>query len=502
MLEDGRVKLREPFLDFGQLLFDELIADGACFIRSEIIEPFAEGEDGVDLAELAFAARLERVHDATARAAAAIARRAEGRDFAAAGEVANHLVDGTCIAEHKLLTFLFLVRFVREIAVALDGDVGRAIELGHAMVEDAVAARGTFTRGHNHACIRDREARDDENARKGFIVDEPRRFFWNLGAARGLEAREGKCVRPNVEPTFQITRMENRRKKFVAPIAKSVKDAEADIIDARFEATVKARRAPIVIALDTPGRVHLLVKFAVVSFLENLESSNADRAEDFQIGDWERRGIHVDAADANFRASARCGHLTVVARLDCLGDVFGRGRRVFAIDGDEALVANAASEDVNFFLEFIHRQHAALLKGVAFAEATITTTVHAQVGHIERREHNDAVVVNFVFDAVRRRAHFFEERGVRHLHQRGSFFGEKRLASRFAFGNDFTDLDRVSSNAICFLDEVVDVGVVDKMFAAREVAIDFILDDEVLCIFRGGIEFTNARRICHFLYLP
>ena len=124
LLEDRRVKLREPFLDFGQLLFDELIADGACFIRSEIVEPFAEGEDGVDLAELAFAARLERIHNATARAATPIARRAEGRDFAAAGEVANHLIDGACIAQHELLTFLFLVCFVGEITVALDGDVG------------------------------------------------------------------------------------------------------------------------------------------------------------------------------------------------------------------------------------------------------------------------------------------------------------------------------------------------------------------------------------------
>ncbi len=174
MLEDGWVKLREPFLDFGQLLFDELIADRACFIRSEIVEPFAEGEDGVDLTELAFASRFEGVHNATARAATAIARCTEGRDFAAAGEVANHFVDGACIAQHELLALFFLVRFIREIAVALDGNVGRAVELGHAMVEDAVAARGTFTCGHNHARVGDRETRDDEDACKGFVVNEPR----------------------------------------------------------------------------------------------------------------------------------------------------------------------------------------------------------------------------------------------------------------------------------------------------------------------------------------
>ena len=172
---------------------------------------------------------------------------------------------------------------------------------------------------------------------------------------------------------------------------------------------------------------------------------------------------------------------------------------MFAVDRDEALVADAAREDVDFFLEFIHRQDAALLKGVAFAEATIAAAVHAQVGHVEWREHDDAVVVNFVFDAVRRGAHFFEECRVGHLHERGSFFREECFAGGFALGNDFTDFDRVSRNAICFLDEVVDEGVVNKVFAAREVAIDFILDDEVLCVFCGGIEFTNAGRICHFL---
>ena len=502
MLEDGWVKLREPFLDFGQLLFDELIADRACFIRSEIIEPFAEGEDRVDLTELAFAPRFEGIHDAPARTATAIARCTEGCDFAAAGEVTNHFVDGACIAQHELLALLFLVRFIRKIAVALDGNVGRAVELGHAMVEDAVAARGTFTCGHNHAGVGDRETRDDENARKGFVVDEPRRFFWDLGAACGFEAREGKCVRSDIEPTFQIARVEDCCEKFVAPIAKSIKNAESDIIDARFKASVEARRAPIVVAFHAPRRVHLFVEFAVVSFLEDLERANADGAEDFQIGDGERRGIHIDAADAHFRASARCGHLTVVARFDCLGDVFGRGRRMFAIDGDEALVADAAGEDVNFFFEFIHRQDATLLKSVAFAEATIAAAVHAQVGHVERREHDDAVVVNFVFDAVRGRAHFFKERGVGHLHERGGFFWEERFAGGFALGNDFTDFDRVSRNAIGFLDEVVDVGVVDEVFAAGEVTIDFILDDEALSVFRGGIEFTNAGRICHNSELP
>ncbi len=142
------------------------------------------------------------------------------------------------------------------------------------------------------------------------------------------------------------------------------------------------------------------------------------------------------------------------------------------------------------------------MKGIAFAEATIAAAVHAQVRHVERREHDDAVVVNFVFDAVGRIAHFFEERGVRHLHERGSFFWEERLAGGFALGNDFTDFDRVSRNAICFLDEVVDEGVVNEVFTAWEVAIDFVLDDEVLRVFRGGIEFTNAGRICHDNELP
>ena len=93
LLEHGRIELRKPLLDARELLLDERVADLARLVGREVVQPLAEREDRVDLAELPLAAGLERVHDAPARPSAPVARRAERGNRPARGQIALHLVD-------------------------------------------------------------------------------------------------------------------------------------------------------------------------------------------------------------------------------------------------------------------------------------------------------------------------------------------------------------------------------------------------------------------------
>ena len=304
-------------------------------------------------------------------------------------------------------------------------------------------------------------------------------------------------MRPDVEPALQVARVQDGRKQLVAPVAEAVEDAEADVVHPRLQAAVEARRAPVVVALHAPRRVHGLVELAVVRLLEDLERADANRAQHLQVGDGKRRGVHVHAADRVEPARTRRGDLARVARLDRLGDVLGRGRRMLAVDGDEALVADAPGEDVQLILQLVHREDAALLQGVALAEAAVFAAVHAEVRHVERREHDDAVVVDLVLDAVGGRAHLLEERRVRHLHEDGRLLREQGLARRFRLGDDLAHPHGVGGLAVRLGDEAVDERIVDEVLAAGQVLVDLVPDDEVLRVVRRVLEFANARAVCH-----
>ena len=189
------------------------------------------------------------------------------------------------------------MRLIREIAVALDRDVGRAVELRHAAVDELVAALGALPRRDDDARVGHREARNRHDLLEGVVVNEPRTLLRHLRAARGLEARERKRVRPDVEPALEVAGMHHRRKKFVTPVAEPVQNAETDVVHPRLHAAVKARDAPVVVALRRPRRMHLLVQLAVVRLLKDLEGADADGPKHLEIRDRQRRGVHVHTAN-------------------------------------------------------------------------------------------------------------------------------------------------------------------------------------------------------------
>ena len=244
--------------------------------------------------------------------------------------------------------------------------------------------------------------------------------------------------------------------------------------------------------------MHGFVELAVVRLLEHLERADAHFVQHAEVGDGERGGVHVHAADAHGRAGLRGLDLAFVTGLDRLGDVVGGRGGMFAVDGDEAFVSDAARENVDFLLELVHREDAALLVFVAAAEAAVAAAVHAEVRHVERREHHDAVVVDLVLDAVRRRAHFLEERGILHAHERGDLLHGERLARLLALGDDFADAHRVDRRGVRRRKRAVDQVLVDKMLAAGQVLVDLFLDDEMLRIILGILEMPYVLCSCHF----
>ena len=93
-------KLRFDLLN---LLLNQALADGFRFGAGEIVEPFAERQGGVQLAEMSFFAAFQQIHNQFARSAAAIPGGAERRDIAHFREFANHAIQAARVAEHKLL---------------------------------------------------------------------------------------------------------------------------------------------------------------------------------------------------------------------------------------------------------------------------------------------------------------------------------------------------------------------------------------------------------------
>ena len=67
---------------------------------------------------------------------------------------------------------------------------------------------------------------------------------------------------------------------------------------------------------------------------------------------------------------------------------------MLAIDSDEPLVADFSSEDFNFLLNLVHRQHPTLLRFIFAAEAAVGATVDTEVAHVERSKHHNSIVVD------------------------------------------------------------------------------------------------------------
>ena len=214
--------------------------------------------------------------------------------------------------------------------------------------------------------------------------------------------------------------------------------------------------------------------------------------EHLEIGDRQRRGVDVHAADAVLVPRTRCRDLTVVARLDRLGNVLGRRRLMFAVDRDETLVSDTARKDVDLLLELVHRQHTAFLQFVALTEAAVLAAVHAEIGHVERRKDNNAVVVDFLLDAQGRRTHLGKELGIKSRgHQNGGLFGEERLARRLALGEDLPHLHGIGRLHGDLVDATENLRLVNKMLAARQILVDFRLNDEILRVIRRGRELPD-----------
>ena len=170
---------------------------------------------------------------------------------------------------------------------------------------------------------------------------------------------------------------------------------------------------------------------------------------------------------------------------------------MLAVDGDEALVADAPGEHVDLLADLVHREDAAALVGVALAEAAVPASVHAGVRHVERSEHDDAVVVDLVLDAVRRRPHLLEERGIGHLHERGGLLREERLARGLALRDDLADAGGIRGLRLGVGERAADVGVVDEMPAARKILVDLFLDDEMFPVVLFVLELPDAVQCSH-----
>ena len=74
---------------------------------------------------------------------------------------------------------------------------------------------------------------------------------------------------------------------------------------------------------------------------------------------------------------------------------------MLAVDGDEALVADAARKYVDLLPQFVHREDAALLQGVPLAEAAVAAPVHAEVQFLSTKAEDESASNDGVFDDLK-----------------------------------------------------------------------------------------------------
>ena len=174
-------------------------------------------------------------------------------------------------------------------------------------------------------------------------------------------------------------------------IVESVEHAAADVIDAGLHSAVHRLCVVGVVALRT-GRMELFVSLLVVGFLEQDVGADAGILELLVILHCGRCDVDIDPADRAVLV------LDAVDGLDALQDVLdGIFARVLTGFDGEPLVSHILQSD-DLFADLFLGQLLARDGFVLSVVRTVDTAVHAVVGEIEWREHDDAVAVEMLLD--------------------------------------------------------------------------------------------------------
>ena len=103
VLHQLRVHLRIVLSYLIKLFDDEVLSDPPGLFAGEVIQPFSEGKDRIELAELSFEAAFEHIHDLLSGPATAIPCGTEGGDHPHLCQFPDDLIKAPAVPDDELL---------------------------------------------------------------------------------------------------------------------------------------------------------------------------------------------------------------------------------------------------------------------------------------------------------------------------------------------------------------------------------------------------------------
>ena len=282
-------------------------------------------------------------------------------------------------------------------------------------------------------------------------------------------------MRPDAEPFFQFNRVMQQRHHLETPVVQPEQDANSHIVNSGFIGSVHAVQPPLVIALNRILRMQLAIGFVMIRFLKNLIRAESGVFQTPQVFDGKRRGVHVSAA--NRTNPALDLDFNAVNRFQRLHHVVNIGVGVLAEDDNQAFMADFPGQDFDFFADFVLRQHPARHVVVMAAKAAISAVIDADRAEVERRERDDAVVINVALDFSARDFHFAPEFRVLDMQQHGGF---RRVEPRdgFCFFDNLAHTRRI--RRAMRRERLLDFDVIDEVFAIEQIFFELFAFDALL----------------------
>ena len=450
--------LRSIGTSFAIIVFTQ----GSGFGRCVVFEILLEGHQGVGRTAVGDLSGLGQRHEAVARAAFAVAGRAEARHVAQFQQPAHHFVQRAVIAHVELCGILFSMR---RAGVTADAGARAAADLRNADFQHLLARALRFAGRDNHARIRDGDADHGDDLAEYFVRNGIREVL-GVDVVGRADAGYADGVGTDAEAGFEVLGVHEQSREVVPVGIQTEQYADTHVVDAAFHRAVHRFGVIGVVALRAGG-VECFVSGFVVGFLEENVGADACIAQFAVVLDRRSRDIYVHAADRPVLV------MYGVDRLDRFENVLDRiVARVLSGFECQTLVTHILQRDNlagNLFLRQLFASNMAVFRVIR----TVNTAVYAVIRQIQRRKHNNTVAVERQLDLLGQLIHLLDlfgniagqQHGGFAMRQTGTVYAGSGLLRTGLFQNAVDQLDVM----------LVLLGVFQRFK-------DFLMVDKLLCM--------------------
>ena len=331
---------------------------------------------------------LAQAHKAVAGAALPVAGGAEGGNISQLHQPFYHFIQGAVVADIELLGVVGALL----LGVAAHAGAAAAGHLGNAQMQRPLPDGLVFPGGHNHAGVGHGHPDAGADFQEGVVVNAVVELV-GVDIVGVLHPGHADGVGPHPVDSLQVLGVHQQPGELIAVQLQAEQHAQAHVVNAALHGPVHGLGVVAVVALGAGG-VQVLVALLVVGLLEQDVGADARLLQLAVVLHGGGGDVHVHPADGAVFV------LDGVDGVDAVQHILnGAVDGVLAgLDG-QALVAHVLQGD-DLFLHFLLGQ---LFPGdvlVLLVVGTVQTAVDAVVRQVQRREDDNAVAVEILFDLL------------------------------------------------------------------------------------------------------